>query len=252
MFERYTEKSRRVIFFARYEASSFGSPQIETEHFLLGLLREDKSLATRYLKSLAAVDDVRRKIEAKTSSREKISTSADLPMSHGCKRVLAYAAEESALAKSAHIGPAHLMAGLLREDTGLAAEILNDFGLELSVIRGDLIQSEAKQAGELNLRAGMEDLTGKLLARLKNTNVLDFPIETIAELTRQAQGRGVEVTTHVLGLIERALHSDAGKKGESSAERRELYERLRGRIAVEGLPCLDESELAAPLRNRLR
>ncbi|MDQ6708030.1 MAG: hypothetical protein M3Z85_18900, partial [Acidobacteriota bacterium] len=47
MFERYTEKARRVIFFARYEASQFGSPYIETEHLLLGLLREDKTLANR-------------------------------------------------------------------------------------------------------------------------------------------------------------------------------------------------------------
>src|SRR5260370_234880 len=54
MFERYTEKARRVIFFARYEASQFGSPYIETEHLLLGLLRETKALATRFLRSLAA------------------------------------------------------------------------------------------------------------------------------------------------------------------------------------------------------
>ena len=51
MFERYTEKARRVIFFARYEASQFGSPYIETEHLLLGLLREDKALANRFLRS---------------------------------------------------------------------------------------------------------------------------------------------------------------------------------------------------------
>jgi ATP-dependent Clp protease ATP-binding subunit ClpC len=56
MFERYTEKARRVIFFARYEASQFGSPYIETEHLLLGLLREDKALANRFLRSHAAVD----------------------------------------------------------------------------------------------------------------------------------------------------------------------------------------------------
>ena len=51
MFERYTEKARRVIFFARYEASQFGSPYIETEHLLLGLLREDKALTNRFLRS---------------------------------------------------------------------------------------------------------------------------------------------------------------------------------------------------------
>jgi hypothetical protein len=55
MFERYTEKARRVVFFARYEASQFGSPYIETEHLLLGLLREDKALTQRFLGSHASV-----------------------------------------------------------------------------------------------------------------------------------------------------------------------------------------------------
>ncbi len=79
MFERYTEKARRVIFFARYEASQFGSPCIETEHLLLGLLREDKALANRFLRSSASVDSIRKQIEAHTTQREKVSTSVDLP-----------------------------------------------------------------------------------------------------------------------------------------------------------------------------
>ena len=93
MFERYTEKARRVIFFARYEASQFGSPYIETEHLLLGLLREDKALANRFLRSHAAIESIRKQIEAHTTVREKVSTSVDLPLSHECKRVLAYGAE---------------------------------------------------------------------------------------------------------------------------------------------------------------
>ena len=67
MFERYTEKARRVIFFARYEASQFGSPYIETEHLLLGLLREDKALANRFLRSHAAVESIRKQIEGHTT-----------------------------------------------------------------------------------------------------------------------------------------------------------------------------------------
>src|ERR1039458_5889804 len=86
MFERYTEKARRVIFFARYEASQFGSPYIETEHLLLGLLREDKALANRFLRSHAAVESIRKQIEGHTTIREKVSTSVDLPRSHECKR----------------------------------------------------------------------------------------------------------------------------------------------------------------------
>src|SRR5579883_715386 len=84
MFERYTEKARRVIFFARYEASQFGSPYIETEHLLLGLLREDKALANRFLRSHAALESIRKQIEAHTTIREKVSTSVDLPLSNEC------------------------------------------------------------------------------------------------------------------------------------------------------------------------
>ena len=70
MFERYTEKARRVIFFARYEASQFGSPYIESEHLLLGLLREDKALANRFLRSHAAIESIRKQVEAHTTVRE--------------------------------------------------------------------------------------------------------------------------------------------------------------------------------------
>ncbi|HEY4677253.1 MAG TPA: Clp protease N-terminal domain-containing protein, partial [Candidatus Angelobacter sp.] len=66
MFERYTEKARRVIFFARYEASQFGSTHIETEHLLLGLLREDRALTHRFLPGTSTVEDIRKQIEANT------------------------------------------------------------------------------------------------------------------------------------------------------------------------------------------
>ena len=73
MFERYTEKARRVIFFARYEASQFGSPYIETEHLLLGLLREDKALTNRFLRSHASVESIRKQIEGRTTIRAPAS-----------------------------------------------------------------------------------------------------------------------------------------------------------------------------------
>src|ERR1035438_1086649 len=109
MFERYTEKARRVIFFARYEASQFGSPYIETEHLLLGLLREDKALTNRFLRSHASVESIRKQIEGHTTIREKVSTSVDLPLSNECKRVLAYAAEEAERLSHKHIGTEHLL-----------------------------------------------------------------------------------------------------------------------------------------------
>src|SRR5436853_6342820 len=146
MFERYTEKARRVIFFARYEASQFGSPYIETEHLLLGLLREDKALTNRFLRSHASVESIRKQIEGHTTIREKVSTSVDLPLSNECKRVLAYAAEEAERLSHKHIGTEHLLLGLLREEKCFAAEILHERGLRLSSIREELARSSQEKA----------------------------------------------------------------------------------------------------------
>ncbi|HVH88132.1 MAG TPA: ATP-dependent Clp protease ATP-binding subunit, partial [Terriglobales bacterium] len=146
MFERYTEKARRVIFFARYEASQFGSPYIETEHLLLGLLREDKALTNRFLRSHASVESIRKQIEGHTTIREKVSTSVDLPLSNECKRVLAYAAEEAERLSHKHIGTEHLLLGLLREEKCFAAEILHERGLRLSAIREELARSTQEKA----------------------------------------------------------------------------------------------------------
>src|SRR5438132_4088471 len=133
MFERYTEKARRVIFFARYEASQFGSPYIETEHLLLGIVREDKPLTTRFLRSDMA--SIRKQIESHTTAREKASTSVDLPLSNESKRVLAYAGEEAERLAHKHIGTEHLLLGVLREARTFAAQLLNYQGLSLDTAR---------------------------------------------------------------------------------------------------------------------
>src|SRR5271163_2037245 len=141
MFERYTEKARRLIFFARYEASQFGSPYIETEHLLLGLLREDKDLADFYFKSYATVEGIRKKVEQHSTRLEKISTSVDLPLSQECKRVLGYGAEEAERLLHKYIGTVHLLLGLLREEKSFAAELLREHGLQLGQVREDALRS---------------------------------------------------------------------------------------------------------------
>src|SRR5205814_4092267 len=138
MFERYTERARRVIFFARYEASQFGSTTIETEHLLLGLIREDKNLTNRFLRSHSSIESIRKQIEGRTTIREKVSTSVDLPLSQECKRVLAYAAEEAERLGHEHIGTEHLLLGLLREEKSFAAELLHERGLRLSEFREEV------------------------------------------------------------------------------------------------------------------
>ncbi len=144
MFERYTEKARRVIFFARYEASQFGAPAIEPEHLLLGLMREDKTLTARFFpRAQVSIESIRKEIEGRTLLREKISTSVELPLAPETKRVLAYAHEESDRLQHRHIGTEHLLLGLLREERSMAAEILYERGLRLNAVRDEI----ARQTG---------------------------------------------------------------------------------------------------------
>jgi hypothetical protein len=141
MFERYTERARRVIFFARLEASQFGSTTIETEYLLLGLIREDKNQTNRFLRNQSSIVSIRKEIERRTTIREKGPTSIDLPLSDECKRILAYAAEEAERLNHRHIGTEHLLLGILREEKCVAAEILHERGLRLNAIREELARS---------------------------------------------------------------------------------------------------------------
>jgi len=128
MFERYSEKARRTVFFARYEASQFGSSYIEPEHLLLGILREERSLIP--LLRVPSAEGLRKKIEDRLGPpREKISTSVDLPVSHECKRALMYAVEDAEALGHKTIEACHLVLGLLREKSGVAA-LLEENGID--------------------------------------------------------------------------------------------------------------------------
>lgn len=138
MFERYTEKARRVIFFARYEASQYGSLCIETEHLLLGLLREDHTLARKFLHEKGGEQSIREEIESQIKRGERISTSVEMPLSAECKRILNKAAEEAERLGNKNIGTEHLLLGILREEDGLAARLLTERGLTLDWLREEL------------------------------------------------------------------------------------------------------------------
>src|SRR5690349_2956332 len=137
MFERYTEKARRVIFFARYEATQFGTLAIEPEHVLLGLVREDKNLFSRLLGRTRSISiaSLRADIEAYSPPGERISTAVELPLAPQTKWVLAYAHEESDNLKHKHIGTEHIVMGLLRLENSFAGSWLRKAGCELEQIR---------------------------------------------------------------------------------------------------------------------
>ena len=134
MFERFTERARRAIFFARYEASVFGSPYIEAEHLLLGILREDANLREKM--PAGSAEQIRKRIEELAPrTGQSIATSVDLPLSQDGKRALAYAAEEGLALNHPTIDSWHLLLGLLRVETSLAAVVLREVGITLEAYR---------------------------------------------------------------------------------------------------------------------
>src|SRR5579862_699798 len=188
MFERYTEKARRAVFFARYEASQFGTPHIETEHLLLGLLREDRALANRFLRSGASIETIRKQIEGRLGLGAKISTSVDLPLSLESKRVLEYAVEEAERLSNKHIGTEHLLLGLLREEKCFAAEILRERGLRLSNIREELLRSQSEKVATARPKeSSLLSEFSRDLTQAAMDNTLDPLVGRESELERVIQ-----------------------------------------------------------------
>lgn len=141
MFERYTEKARRVIFFARYEASQYGSKSIDTEHILLALLREDPALMHRF--RLGLPPEIRDEIERVIHRGERISTSVEMPLSADSHKILQFAAEEADRLADRHIDTQHILLGILRVEKSLAAKLLQAKGAQADAIRVQMAQTAA-------------------------------------------------------------------------------------------------------------
>jgi ATP-dependent Clp protease ATP-binding subunit ClpC len=165
MFERYDEPARRTLFFARFEASRLGMPAIETEHLLLGLMREPRGPAGRLLLTLPLAD-IRKELETGRTS-EKISTSVEIPFSAETKRVLQHACDEADDLSHRHIGPEHLLLGLLRESGSRPANALARYGMGLE-----------------GAREQIRDVSGAAAKRVPKSAVLT-QLEQIMESTRQ-------------------------------------------------------------------
>jgi hypothetical protein len=182
MFERYTEEARRAIFFARYEACRCGSPYIEPEHLLLGLMHGTVRGLAGFPESV--LDEVRSEIEKMSPERISISSSMDIPVSGTAKRTLSRAAEEADASKDAHIGAEHLVLGLLTEGGSNVTAILQKNGIDRErVSRSRVTAISAPPRDRETLRLLIDRLPEQALQPAKRTleRLQTFPLFHLRE-----------------------------------------------------------------------
>ena len=168
MFERYTEKARRTIFFARYEASQYGSSVIASEHILLGLLREDRTITRQFIGPIQLGTEIRTEIESIIKRGKPFATSVEVPLSDESEKILNLAGEEADRLGHRHIGTEHILLAILRLPDSLAAKLLIARGAKPNVIREQIALASGSAVADTppcrGALATLDDFLGLLRA----------------------------------------------------------------------------------------
>ncbi|HVS02432.1 MAG TPA: ATP-dependent Clp protease ATP-binding subunit [Thermoanaerobaculia bacterium] len=223
MFEKYNEKARRALFFARYEASKLGSRVIESEHILLGILREGEDTVNELFRRFQVkADEVRREIEGERVFVERISSTAELPLSEESKKVLAYASHEAESLLHPSVGSEHLLIGILRVDGCTAMRILAQHGLDVYSVREELMGLlKEREASQQKKELPFLSEYGRDLTALAAQDSFDPLI-----------GREVEVE-RIIQILSRRTKNNPILLGEPGVGKTAIVEGLAQRI-VEG------------------
>ena len=156
MFERLTDRARKVMALANQEAQRFNHEYIGTEHILLGLVKEGSGVGANVLKHLEIdLRKVRLEVEKLVKSGPDMVTMGKLPQTPRAKKVIEYAIEEARSLNHNYVGTEHLLLGLLREQDGVAAQVLMNLGLKLDDVREEVlnllgagVESDVEMSGE--------------------------------------------------------------------------------------------------------
>jgi len=225
MFEKFTEKGRKIIIYAKEEAERRQNDYLGTEHILLAILREEDGLPVLILKKMGiSPEELRMEVERNLSAGTNILTFGDIPFTPRAKKVLEHAIEEARLLGHGYIGSEHLFLGLLREDEGIAGKILRSFGANLLGARQLVINLSLKTSTHVKEKKSLTpalDEFGKDLTQLAREDRLDPVIGRDAEIERLMQ------------ILGRRLKNNPAIIGEAGVGKTALVEGLAQKI-VEG------------------
>jgi ATP-dependent Clp protease ATP-binding subunit ClpC len=148
MFERFTERARRVVVYAQEEATELNHSYIGTEHLLLGLMRDTGSVAAQALRELEIGQDAVRERVIEITGRGQQEPSGHIPFTPRAKKVLEFSLREALQLNHSYIGTEHILLGVVREGEGVAAQVLSKVGGSLSRVRDKVIELAPAGTGE--------------------------------------------------------------------------------------------------------
>ncbi len=230
MFERFTEKARRVIVYAQEEARMLNQNYIGTEHLLLGLIREQDGIAAKALESLnISLEDVHAQVE-ELIGRGTFVPTGHIPFTPRAKKVLELSLREALQLGHNYIGTEHILLGLIREGEGVAAQVLLNLGADLEKVRSAVIQllsghyGKPAEGGDERRGGSMLDEFGRNLTRQAKDGKLDPVIGRLVEIER------------VMQILSRRTKNNPVLIGEPGVGKTAVAEGLAQRIAADEVP----------------
>src|SRR6186713_2769045 len=255
MFERFTDRARKVMALANQEAQRFNHEYIGTEHILLGLVKEGSGVGATVLKNLDIdLRKVRLEVEKLVKSGPDMVTMGKLPQTPRAKKVIEYAIEEARNLNHNYVGTEHLLLGLLREHEGVAAQVLMNLGLKLEEVREEVLnllgagadtEEASSKGGNAGGAPGEPAATGGKQSKSK-TPALDSFGRDLTELASEGTldpviGRANEIE-RLIQILCRRTKNNPVLLGEAGVGKTAIVEGLAQKIAEKHVPSFLENK----------
>ncbi|MCC6740807.1 MAG: ATP-dependent Clp protease ATP-binding subunit [Planctomycetia bacterium] len=246
MFDKFTDRARKVMSLARQEAQRFNHEYIGTEHILLGLVQEGSGIAAKVLRNLDIdLKKIRQEVEKLIPHGPPTVTMGQLPFTPRAKRVLELAQEEATALGHDYIGTEHLVLGLLKENEGVAAQVLINLGLKLEDVREEVLEvlnvdmPHDQEGGEKQGGGGGGGGGGRTATKSK-TPALDTFGRDLTELAAQGKldpviGRRNEIE-RVIQILSRRTKNNPVLLGEAGVGKTAIVEGLASDIMAGNVP----------------
>ncbi len=245
MYERFTDRARKVMQLANQEAQRFNHEYIGTEHILLGLVKEGSGVAANVLKNLDIdLRKIRLEVEKIVQAGPDMVTMGRLPQTPRAKKVIEYSIEEARNLNHNYVGTEHLLLGLLREQEGVAAQVLMNLGLKLEDVREEVLNllGHNMESGESSSGSGSTGSEKPQGRGKSKTPALDSFGRDLTELARQGKldpviGRQNEIE-RVIQILSRRTKNNPVLLGEAGVGKTAIVEGLAQLVIDSSVPEL--------------